>query len=86
MNKPLMYLGQGVAYATFAAVLGYFSTSPKYTHLPADSALVKLSFTHAGQRKGACRERTDEEMAKLPTNMRIRKECPRERSNATVEL
>lgn len=86
MNKPMRYLGQGVAYALFATVLGYFSTSPKYTHLPADSALIKLSFTHAAQRKGACRERTDEEMAKLPTNMRIRKDCPRERANVTVEL
>lgn len=86
MNKPLNYIGQGVAYALFAAVIGYFSTLPKYRHLPPDYALVKLSFSHAAQRKGACRERTDEELAKLPRNMRIRKDCPRERSDVTVEL
>ncbi len=84
--KSLKYLGQGLAYVLFAAVIGYFSTSPAYTHLPADYALVKLSFLHAAQRIGACRERTDAEMAKLPTNMRIRKECPRERANVVVEL
>lgn len=80
------YLGQGLAYALFAVVLGYFSTSPEYTHLLPDSALVKLSFTHAAQRKVACRERTDTEMAKLPPNMRTRKDCPRERSDVVVEL
>lgn len=86
MNKPLNYLGQGLAYALFAVVLGYFSTSPEYTHLPPDYALVKLSFNHAAQRKIACRERTDAEMAKLPPNMRTRKDCPRERSDVVVEL
>lgn len=84
--KPMNYLGQGLAYALFVLVIGYFSTSPAYTHMPADQALVKLSFSHAAQRKSACRERTDAEMAKLPLNMRIRKDCPRERSNVVVEL
>ena len=84
--KPLNYLGQGLAYALFAAVIGYFSTSPEYTHLPAYQALVKLSFNHAAQRIGACRERTDAELAKLAPNMRIRKDCPRERANVVVEL
>lgn len=84
--KPLNYLGQGLAYALFAVVIGYFSTSPVYTHLPADQALVKLCFSHAAKPKSACRERTDAELAKLPPNMRIRKDCPRERSNVVVEL
>ncbi len=84
--KPMNYLGQGVAYALFAVVLGYFSSSPEYKHLPPDHALVKLSFSHAAQRKGTCRDRTDEELAKLKPNMRIRKDCPRERANVVVEL
>ncbi len=86
MNQPLKYLGQGFAYALFILVLGYFSTSPVYTHMPPDYALVKLSFNHAAQRKQPCRERTDAELAKLAPNMRVRKDCPRERSDVVVEL
>jgi len=86
MSQPLKYLGQGLAYALFAVVIGYFSTSPEYTHLPADYALVKLSFNHAAQRKKPCHERTDAELAELAPNMRIRKDCPRERSDVVVEL
>ncbi len=84
--KPLNYLGQGLAYALFAVVIGYFSTSPEYTHLPPDQALLKLSFRHAAQRIGACRERSDAELAKLAPNMRVRKVCPRERADVVVEL
>ncbi|MDP1941009.1 MAG: hypothetical protein Q8K54_10250, partial [Gallionella sp.] len=65
MTKPLQYLGQGVFYALFMGVIGYFSTSPVYTHLPPDETLIKLSFSHAGQHMGECRERTPEELAKL---------------------
>jgi len=86
MKQALRYLGQGLAYALFASVLGYFSTSPAYHELPPDHALIKLSFSHAAQRKQPCRERTTEELAKLPRNMRIAMECPRERSNVVVEM
>jgi len=34
MAKTLQYLGQGLFYAVFVAVIGFFSTSPVYTHLP----------------------------------------------------
>lgn len=86
MNQTLKYLGQGLSYALFIVVLGYFSTSPVYTHMPPDYALVKLSFNHAAQRVRPCRERTDAELAKLAPNMRVRKDCPRERSDVVVEL
>ncbi|HXY05272.1 MAG TPA: hypothetical protein VEI05_01895 [Burkholderiaceae bacterium] len=86
MNPMLRYVGQGLAYALFALVLGYFSTSPAYQQLPADYALIKLSFSHAAQRKQPCRERSAEELAKLPRNMRIPMDCPRERSNVVVEM
>jgi hypothetical protein len=86
MNNALRYFGQGLAYALFALVLGYFSTSPPYQQLPAGYALIKMSFRHAAQRKQPCRERTPEELAKLPRNMRIAKDCPRERSNVVVEM
>jgi hypothetical protein len=87
MTKLLQYLGQGFIYAVFAAVIGYFSTSPAYTHLPPDETLIKLSFRHAGQLIGECRERTPEELAKLPAYQRKgTMVCPRERSDVVVNL
>lgn len=80
------WLLQVPAYAAFAAFLGYFSTSPAYHPLPAGQALVKLSFSHAGELKQPCRERSAAELAKLAPNMRAAQECPRERSDVQVEL
>lgn len=71
----------------FMAVIGYFSTNPAYVHLPPEDALIKLSFSHAGQPKGACHERSKEELEKLPMYQRkVTKICPRERVNVLVEL
>ncbi|TAN85499.1 MAG: hypothetical protein EPN14_01085 [Gallionella sp.] len=87
MAKPSQYIGQGLFYALFMGVIGYFSTFPAYTHLPPDETLIKLSFSHAGQHKGACRERTPEELAKLPPLQRkVTTVCPRERVDVVVEL
>ncbi len=88
MAKPLKYIGQGVVYALFFGVIGYFSTLPKYTHLPPDETLIKMSFRHAGEHVGECRERTPEEMAKLPEYKRKggSQVCSRERSDVVVEL
>jgi hypothetical protein len=86
MPKALRYVAQAVLYAAFVAVIGYFSTAPRYEHLPADEALIKLSLSHAGERKEACRERTPEELAKLAPNMRAQTVCPRERVPVTVEI
>lgn len=80
------YVLQAVSYAAFVAVVGYFSTSPSYRHLPPGEAVVKLSIQHAGQRKEACRERTPEELAKLAPNMRASSVCPRERADVVVEV
>ena len=55
MAKPLQYIGQGFFYALFMGVIGYFSTYPVYAHLPPDETLIKLSFRHAGQIAGECR-------------------------------
>jgi len=86
MNRMLRYAGQAVLYAAFVAVIGYFSTSPAYEHLPPGDALIKLSLTHAGMRKEACRERSAEELAKLAPNMRAQTVCPRERAPVSVEI
>lgn len=88
MAKPLQYIGQGLFYALFVGVIGYFSTSPAYTHLPPDETLIKLSFRHAGEHVGECRERTAEEMASLPEYKRKggTTVCPRGRADVVVEL
>jgi hypothetical protein len=85
--KPMQYIGQGLFYALFMGVIGYFSTFPAYTHLPPDETLIKLSFSHAAPHVGSCRQRTPEEIAKLPMYQRkVTTICPRERDNVIVEL
>lgn len=88
MTKLMQYIGQGLFYALFMGVIGYFSTYPNYTHLPPDETLIKLSFRHAGQHVGECRERSAEEMAKLPAYQRKGGStvCPRGRADVVVEL
>jgi hypothetical protein len=88
MSNAVKYVLQAVAYAAFAVVIGWFSTYPRYQHLQPDEALLRLSFKHPGKPVGDCRERTPEELAKLPPQLRNKVECPRERSpvRAVVEL
>ncbi len=77
---------QGVAYAAFAAFIGYFSVAPAYRYLPPDKALIKLAFSHAAERRVPCRKLSPEEIAALPPNMRKPEECERERLPLLVEL
>jgi hypothetical protein len=82
----LRYAGQAVALAAFAAFIGYFSNAPAYTHLDPEKALLKVSFSHGAPRQAACRERSAEELAKLPPNMRRKMDCPRVRPPVALEL
>lgn len=86
MKTALRFVAQAILYAAFVAVIGYFSNSPSYRHLPPDAALLKLSLSHAGARKEACRQRTPEELAKLAPNMRAQSVCPRERAPVVVDV
>jgi hypothetical protein len=86
MLKPLAIAGQVLLYGAFAGFIGVFSSHPVYRHLAADQALLKLSFSHAGQLARECHRRTPEELAKLAPNMRAPLDCPRERSPVTVEV
>jgi hypothetical protein len=86
MNQALKYLGQGVFYVAIAVLIGYFANAPSYSRVPADHALIKLSFAHGAVRKGECRRLTPEELAKLAPNMRKPLVCPRERLPVVVEL
>jgi len=86
VRRIAAYGGQAVIYALFAAVIGYLSDSPAYEHYPPDRAMLKLSFSHGGDRKGGCREPTAEELANTAPNMRRKMICPRERVPLLVEL
>jgi len=86
MTRPLPLLGQAAAYILFATFLGVFSAAPGITYLDADLAVIKLSFSHAGDRAGPCRRLSPEEIAALPANMRRSEDCPRARLPVLVEL
>jgi hypothetical protein len=79
-------LMQAASYVPLMVLIGYFSSAPVFVHLPADQALLRLSIAHAAELRHACRERSPEELAKLPPNMRAAQDCPRERSPLLVEL
>ena len=58
LPRAVQLVLQIIAFGAFAGVLAYFSTHPSYRLRADDSALVKLSFSHAAQLVQACRERT----------------------------
>jgi hypothetical protein len=77
---------QLLLYVPLMLLIGYFSSYPRFTQVPAGEALVRLSIVHGAQRLQECRERTPEELAKLAPNMRAAQDCPRERAPLVVEL
>ena len=86
MSAVGRYLGQGMAYLMFIAFIGYFSTSPSYTHVPADKALIKFTFTHAGKRTKPIQDmRSKADLAKLAPQLRSLKHT-RERSSLEIEF
>ena len=86
MPKALRYPLQALNYTLFMLLVWYFSAAPPYTHLQPDEAVITVAFAHAGERREECRQLSQEELAKLPPNMRLPMDCPRERSPVTVEL
>ena len=84
--SPLAWTGQGVAYLLFAGLVGDLSSAPDYLYFDPGDALIKLSLSHPGKRKVACRRRTRKELAELPPNMRAPLKCPRERWPVEIEL
>lgn len=74
----------GLATLLLGLATAYLSARPTWRSLPEETALLRLSFTHSGER--ACRQRTPAELAALPPNMRQRKICDRRRPPVYVEL
>jgi len=86
MKKTWRYLGQGLIYFLFITFIGYFSSMPSYTNMPADQALIKLTFTHPGKRLKPFHDtRTKQELAKLSPQLRYAKHS-RERSPMSVKF
>ncbi|MEO8718512.1 MAG: hypothetical protein ABI423_09880 [Burkholderiales bacterium] len=86
MKQALRIAAQLALYVPLMALIGYFSTEPRFSTLAPDEALVRLSFIHAAERKKPCRQRSAEELAQLAPNMRAALDCPRERADLLVEL
>ena len=86
MKQILRIAAQLALYVPLMALIGTFSTEPRYATLGPAEALVRLSFIHAAERKEPCRSRTPGELAKLAPNMRAALDCPRERAALLVEL
>jgi ferredoxin/coenzyme F420-reducing hydrogenase delta subunit len=74
------------SYGLLALVTGWLSNSPPYQLLNPGQAMIALSFSHAGQRLHECHTLTQDELDKLPPNMRALPDCPRERHPVQVEL
>lgn len=70
-----------VALSAATAVLSYW---PAWQSVPDSAGLIRLSFTHTGGR--VCRDRTPEELAALPPNMRSPQVCERRRAPVLVEM
>ena len=82
----MRFAGQALAYAAFAALLGAFSVWPEYRLLQSTEAMLSVTFSHAGQRVGECRQLTQQELEALPPNMRRPADCPRERHPVFVRI
>ncbi len=86
MIGPKRLVLQIVNYTVFMGLVGYFSFLPAYTRLQPDEAMITLAISHAGERVEECRQMSPEEMAKLPANMRVAVDCPRERSPVNISI
>ena len=83
-NAFLRYLLQAFNYAVFMLLIWYFATSPSLRIIEDDEAMLTIAFSHAGELKQPCRRLSQEELLKLPPNMRKLDDCPRERSPVTI--
>jgi len=78
MTRALRVLAQLACLTAIAALIGWFSVAPAYTHRAAGMAEVKLSFAHGASRPD-CHKLTQAELDRLPPQMRRPTECPRGR-------
>lgn len=77
---------QFLAYGLFVGIIGFLSSHPDLRLMAADSAVVSVTFSHAGKRVGECKRLSQEELLALPPTMQMPDECPRERHPLQVEF
>ena len=82
----MKFLYETLAYVAFAGIVGLLSVWPRYELVDQEKAVISLTFSHAGKRIGECRTLTQEDLNKLPPNMRKPADCPRERHPIRVVL
>lgn len=82
----MKYVLQAFSYAAFCLLIALFTANPEFRLLEDDEAMISITFSHAGQRVGECVRLSQEELLKLPPNMRKPDSCPRERHPSHVEL
>jgi len=80
MKKFIRYPLQIFNYALFMGLVGYFSLYPSYHHLDENQAMITFTLGHVGKHVRACVKYSQEDLLKLPPNMRKPMDCPRERS------
>jgi hypothetical protein len=86
MPSVPQFASQAAVYAVIAAVVGYFSTFPRYHQVPEGQAQIKLALQHGGARIEDCRKLTTKELSKLPSAERRPITCSRERVPLTIEV
>lgn len=84
-NVVLRYVLQIFNYTIFMAIIWYFATSPSVRVIGDDESMVTVAFSHSGETLEECRLLSQEELLKLPPNMRKLDDCPRERSPIILE-
>lgn len=77
-------LAGGVLSLVLVLATAALSAWPAWQSLAPGAAVLRLSFTHSGAR--TCRDRTAEELARLPANMRDDKICERRRAPVRIEM
>ena len=78
--------GIAIAWGLFAVLSVVFTVWPRFSQLAEGNAIISLTFSHAGQRREECRKRSQEELNKLPPNMRKPSDCPRQRYPVDVSF
>lgn len=78
-NKPVRLIAITAACTLFIVTLGRFSNWPATKLRGGEQAVITLSFSQSGELLHECRKLTQEELDKLPPNMRKPEECQRER-------
>ena len=76
----------GLTTLLLCLAVAWLATHPTWRSLPVETAVLRVSFTHSGDRSASCRDRTAEELAKLPPNMRNAQVCDRRRPPILVQI